>query len=117
MTKTRVGALAALAVAATVAVTIVLRADDAPRPADREAGFKDKILVISLKSARTEPVQLEKVETRRVGDQWFLVGSWFADGRRAPDTGVFWVPVTEVAAIEEFADRDQYRKAYAPRGR
>jgi hypothetical protein len=106
--------LAVVAVGALAVAGMLLRADDAKPVAPRDVNFEGKVLVVTLKSARTEPLQLEKVATRHIGDQWFLVGSWVTDGRRASGRGLIWVPVPEVAAMEEL-DRDQYRKVYAPK--
>ncbi len=117
MMRTRLPAVAVLALLLPVGAWVALRADEPARPAAAQNEFAGKILVVRLRSAGAEPVQLEKVDSRRLGDHWFLVGNRYLDGRSVPAAGRIWVSVQEIVTIEEFADRDQYRKLYSSRER
>jgi hypothetical protein len=105
---TRIAVLAV--VAGVVLGAALVRGADPPKPAPPEGDFTGKFLVILVRSPKVEgPIHLEAVRLKRLGDQWFLVGRWIGSGAAAENR---WVALSDVIAMEEFAGRDVYRKAY-----
>ena len=91
---------------------------DAAKPAPAaDKDFAGKFLVISFKSAAQHGAVLEKAQVKRLGDQSFLVGKAVDDGQEGnwQKGRTVWLALGDLAAIVEFDDLEQLRRAMARR--
>ncbi len=79
----------------------------APGRVPGPAGFTGAAVVVWLKDAK-EGVRLEGPEVRTAGDRAFLVGREPGGTRRQ------WLPLADVARVEEFADLQELGRRYPP---
>jgi hypothetical protein len=79
-----------------------------------DAGFKTdwqgKVLVVSTRPNQ-HVAYLERVSVRRLGDQWFMVGSQMEFSKETWTEGkVTWVAMSDVSSIVEVAGTEEMKK-------
>ena len=89
------------------------QSSDGPKPGDlKEAAFTGKAIHVVLKgqiqlqAKNSTFLFLEQSQIRGFGNGSFVTGRSIEHGRQ------IWVPLSEVAAIEEFADLKEMGKVY-----
>jgi hypothetical protein len=89
----------------------LMRTSTAAPVAPEDAPFKGKVLVVTMESKATLP--LEHARIRKLGDRAFLVGKGCDERHPANWTKgqIVWIPMNRVEMIVEFESVEEMKKA------
>ena len=117
MSKVRIIGLAASLVVVAAFLGIMLKAEERKPVLTADPDFAGKILLVSTRGHAEGGGAIEKVTTRRIGNEPYLVGKGVDTGD--PDNWykekMVWIALHDVSQIVEFTDLDEVKKVYANR--